>query len=78
MPAWLIGWIISIAVKLGLAWLVKRFPNLPPGIVVIIEDLLNNLKNPEVDKKEAKKAARQAIKEHCSGVGCPPEIKGEP
>lgn len=78
MPAWLITFLISAAIRLGLAWLVKHFPGLPPEIVKIIEELLQILGDSNASRQEkqsAKDAARQKIKDACSGTGCPTEIK---
>jgi hypothetical protein len=76
MGGWLISLIISFALRFGLAWLVKRFPWLPPGVVEILEELLTNLKMKKMEKKQAVREAKAKIKKVCTGTACPTELKG--
>jgi hypothetical protein len=79
MPGWILSLIISFALRLGLAWLIKRFPNLPPEILDLLEDLISKKQDPRLsteEKKQAEAETRKKIKEVCTGVGCPSDTKG--
>lgn len=75
MPGWLISLLISLVLKLGVPWLLRRFPGLPPGIREILEKLIEDLRQAKADKQELVKKAKQDIKDKCSGVGCPTDLK---
>ena len=63
MPAWLIQLLISLAIKIGLPALIKYIPQIPSEVVQIIEELLNNLKKPDVSNSAAKKTAQLRVRE---------------
>lgn len=66
MPSWLvtiiINYILPLAVKLGIPMLLKKFPNLPPEIQQIIEDLIKHLTDPVKPAEEKKVAKREAAR----------------
>lgn len=74
MPTWLINALVGIAIKIGVPWLVKKFPWIPKEIVDIINELVEQLKNPNVSNSVAKKTAMRQVKEFCT-TGCSPQIK---
>lgn len=46
MPAWLASLLVTIAValgKVGLHWLITKFPGIPASIVAEVEAILNKL-----------------------------------
>lgn len=69
MPTWLINIIVTLAVKVGLPWVVQKFPKMPQEIIDIISQLLEQLKNPTVSNSVAKKQALTRVKEFCT-AGC--------
>ena len=73
MPTFILNWIISLAIKFGMAWLLKKFPWLPDYVVKAIEDLLEELKSAKNCKKVAKKKAIAKIKSR-GGIGTPPDL----
>jgi hypothetical protein len=76
MPAWLISLLVSLAVKLGVPWLLRRFPGLPAWLVEILEELLGKLKDAKQDKHDAVREAKEKIHQQCNGqVGCPADTK---
>lgn len=44
MPAWLIGLLINIALKMGWAWLTRHFPWLPQEVKDEIQNAVDNIK----------------------------------
>lgn len=76
MPAWLITFLLNTALKLGLAWLVKRFPGIPEEVKSALQEFINEVKVHKTSNKIAKKKAAAKIKA-CYGVGCPTDLKGE-
>lgn len=75
MPAWLLSFLISLAIKLGMPFLLKLFPNLPPGIAAIIQKLIEDLSAHSATKTALVAQAKTDIKQACSGVGCPTDLK---
>lgn len=79
MPAWLINIIVSLAIKVGIPWVVQHIPGIPQAVIDIITQLLNDLNNPKVSNSAAKKMAVaqvKALREQASGVARSPETKG--
>jgi len=62
MPAWLIQLLVSLAIKFGIPWLVTKLPWIPTEVVSIINELLENLKDPKVSDSAAKKMAKAQIR----------------
>ncbi len=80
MPGWLIGWVISLLVKFGLAWLVKKLPWLPPEVIELLRELLSIKQDPnksDQEKRMAERETRRRIRRVCNGVGCAPDLKGD-
>jgi len=77
IPAWLINLLVSLAIKIGLPYVAKLFPWLPKEILAIIEELLNDLTNPDISNSSAKKRAlrkMRAEREKLSQVGVPSDL----
>lgn len=74
MPVWLINILVNIAIKVGLPWVVQKFPKLPQEIVDIISELLEQLKNPNISNSVANKQAIARVNEFCTS-GCEAKIK---
>lgn len=72
IPAWLLKLLITIAVNLGLPWLLKAFPWIPKAVIDAIEAALNEIKPVKAQLKDAKQAAI----EKCVGVACAANTKG--
>lgn len=62
MPIWLINIIISFALKLGMAFLLKKFPGIPDEIRQIIQEMIDAIKSSPGDKDEIVKNAKVKIK----------------
>lgn len=80
MPVWLISMIISLAFKLGMTWLMHRFPKLQerfPLLWEILQSLMKKVDSGELTRAEAEKEAHARIKTECFGVGCPIDTKGD-
>jgi hypothetical protein len=78
MPSFLIGIIVNLAIRFGMAALVKRFPGIPPEVIAVIEQLLKILSTPGLSreqKKEAEKKAKKRVKDVCNGVACETDLK---
>ena len=73
MPSWLINALVSIAIKVGLPWVIQNFPGIPQQVIDIINELLKNLQDPSQSNSAAKKQALAAVKA-CT-VGCEAEVK---
>lgn len=81
MPAWLLSFIISMALKLGIAWLMRRFPNLQqrfPILWAILSELIKKVESGEMSRQEAEIEAHKRIKKECFGVACSTPTVGEP
>lgn len=76
MPAWLISFLISIAIKFGMPWVLKKFPWVPMEVVTLIEELLEKLKIHKQEKVELIRTTKEKAKEICIGAACPAETKG--
>jgi len=74
MPTWLINVLVTAAVKIGVPWLIQKFPWIPKEVVEIINQLVEQLKNPNVSNSVAKKTALKEVKEFCT-TGCSPQLK---
>lgn len=74
MPIWLINLLISLAIKLGLPYLMEKFPNLPKSIWDLIAELLKHIHGAQ-DKVAEVAKARLILREHCYGPGCPTDLK---
>lgn len=70
MPSWFWTFLIDLAVKLGLPWLMAKFPWLPKELKDIIEELLKNIGQLNDQKVLAVRTAKRKIRAHCSGVAC--------
>ena len=76
--------LISLALKLGLSILFKRFPGLQerfPLLWQILDELLTNVKaareaGDKNAEREAKRKARDRMKKECFGTACPTDTKG--
>lgn len=77
IPSW-VYFLLQIAIKIGspyiLSWAKNVLKNYP-AVVKIIEDLINGIKSPDVDTKEARRNAADKLKNHCNGVACESETK---
>ncbi len=77
--------IILIAIHLGAEGALRFIPNLPDWAKTILELLagvkMNAQHLPDDERKEivanARAEAMKSVHLHCSGVSCPPELKGE-
>lgn len=77
MPAFLIKLILDLVLSFGIpwivAWLKKRF-----GVAAsheIVQTLSDYVEESKVDKKAARKRARERLR-RCAGVACEPDTKG--
>ena len=75
MPAWILSMIIPLAIRLGVSFVLKRFPGIPPEVRAILESLQLKLKTPGVSNSGAKKQAVADFKAYCEGTGCPTGLK---
>lgn len=75
MPAWLISLLLSLALKLGLPWLLQKFPWIPAEIAQIIQDLIDKINGLKAEKKELVLNAHKEIKRACEGPLCPTDTK---
>lgn len=69
MPAWLIQLIITLAVKFGLPWILKKFPGIPPEVMKVIEELLGNLATHKEEKAKLVAEAKEKVAA-CYGPEC--------
>lgn len=78
MPSWLIP-VLKVAISIGSPYLLelikKLIAKLPAEVVEIINDLINGIKSPTIDTRQARAEAKARFKRHCDGVGCSPETK---
>lgn len=78
MPSWLIP-LIKLAIQIGSPYLLellkKWISKLPVEVIAIINELIGDIKNPDIPNSVAKQAASQKLKDHCEGVACESEIK---
>lgn len=69
MPAWLIQIIVTLAIKFGIPFILKRFPGIPPEVIKIIEDLISKLTQHSEQKSiivgQAKADLRKCIGDSC-------------
>lgn len=74
MPTRLVNLIVNLAINVGLHSLIKKFPGMPQEIILIIENLIEALKNATTkeERKELKKSAKA-----CVGVACTTTLKKE-
>lgn len=72
MPAWLISLLVSLAFKIGMPLLLKRFPGIPQWVVDIILKLETNMAQSHPDTHPVLKA--QALAE-CRNGFCAPDLK---
>lgn len=80
MAPWLLSFIISMALKFGLAWVLKRFPDLQtkfPVLWAILEELVSKVKEAKGMHEDAKREAHLRIQKECFGVACPPYLSKE-
>lgn len=70
MPFW-VSILVTLALKFGLPWLLKRFPWIPVEVREIVEDAVKKVNELKRAKEEAIQGARERAKE-CYGTGCPP------
>ena len=74
MPAWLLK-IIKLAIQLGgpalLSWIKSWLESKYPEWAKVIEDLINDLKNPS----KSNSASRKQAKERVCTVGCSSDTK---
>lgn len=66
MPAWIINLLVTLAIKLGLPWVIKKLPWIPAEVINIIEELLGDLKSPEKSNSASKKVAIRKVKAYCA------------
>lgn len=72
MAPWL-SILISIAVKLGIPWLLKAFPWIPASVVAEVQALIDALTQQKLANKRARKekiAAAKARIHAASGLKC--------
>lgn len=74
MPGWLINIIVTIAVKVGLPWVIKKFPGIPQEILAVIVQLIEDLNNPGKSNSISKKVALNRVSKLCT-VGCENKLK---
>ncbi len=74
MPGWLINIIVTIAVKVGLPWVIKKFPGIPQEILAVIVQLIEDLNNPGKSNSVSRKVALSRVSELCT-VGCDNKLK---
>lgn len=75
MPAWIITLLVSMAIKLGLPYLIKKLPWLPADVWGIIEEILKHIQGAE-DKAAAVEKIGAAVR-GCTGTGCPANTVSE-
>jgi len=74
MPGWLINIIVTIAVKVGLPWVIKKFPGIPQEILAVIVQLIEDLNNPGKSNSVSRKVALSRVSKLCT-VGCENKLK---
>lgn len=77
MPAWLISFLISLAVKFGVPFLLSKMPWIPDEVKKIIEDLIGKLAGHKAERTDLVQQAKKDIQKACEGVACKPDLKGE-
>lgn len=79
IPSWAYQ-LIKLAISIGSPYLLelikKLFKKLPAEVLDLIDELIKSLLHPDVDNKEAKRAAHSKLKS-CTGVGCPDTLKND-
>lgn len=77
MPIWLWKLIFSIALKLGVPFLLKRFPWVPKEVLQILEELMSDLKLSKATKRTAYSRAKTKMRECSGGSGtaCGEDLK---
>lgn len=68
MPNWIINMLVNLAVKIGLPWLMKKFPGLPSEVWALIEGILSYIHAAD-DKSQALAQVKAAVKV-CEGISC--------
>lgn len=80
----ILGWIIPLAIKLGVEWVIAHFPGIPQWLKDILQKLevekaaamqVNDVDVQYAEHRAAKRRAVEAVKAQCSGVACPPNLK---
>lgn len=70
MPIWLIQLIVTLAVKFGVPFILKRFPSIPAEVIKIIEELIAKLTDQKAEKQVLIAEAKQKVKAICEGPHC--------
>lgn len=73
MPFWVLI-LIRLAIKLGLPWLITKFPWIPKEIIAIIEKLIGEIKTAKYEQKNTVRAAKRRALDRCAGVACPTDL----
>ena len=77
MPTFVLNMIISIVIKFGIPVLIQYLLNsskIPAEVKVVLQKLLEALKDPSIPNKEARATAHREFKE-CIGTACPTDLK---
>lgn len=67
MPSWLIQLLVGLAIKVGIPYLVKLLPGIPPEVIQVIEELIKQLQGANQTKQAAKQDAHQRIRKVITG-----------
>ncbi len=62
MPVWLINLLVSLAIKVGLPYLLKAFPWIPQEVMAIINKLIEDLKDPKLSNSVSRKKALAKVR----------------
>jgi hypothetical protein len=80
----ILGWVIPLAIRFGVEWVIGKFPGIPEWVKDVLRRLEDEKKaasaieDQDVKLAEhvaAKRRAVEAVKAQCSGVACPPDLK---
>jgi len=75
IPVWLLNLIIQVAIKVGLPWVITKFPKIPSEVVAIIEQLIKDLNNTKVSNSVSKKIAIAMVRNQLQITPQPQDLK---
>lgn len=77
MPPFLINLLITLAIRFGLPFILRKFPGLPAGVKEMLEEFLESLKVNRRDRRAAEERLKTRLKTECFGVECEIPLKGD-
>lgn len=69
MPAFLIQMLVSLVLRFGMAWLLKRFPGIPDEVKQIVEETAGELSKHKEARRKTLRRARARVS-GCVGPSC--------